>query len=333
MFGSVAHFNLSALSKKDSIVAVNIDNPVAEGFETYTLKTPGYPGTAGGGPLQLIGFTGIDNPETGLIELLIVNNGPSVNAETGGFADQYLAGANQTIELFETGADAREIRHVRTYAHKHIATPNRVAAIDRETFYLTNDHGVHKLGLVSKQLHTSTRYLFSQSKRHHLSPFLSTGDTTLCTSETCRPVAPGLTFPNGLARGPNGLVYVPDSFLGIISVFAPTKTNSLKKIDEIKIGYSIDNISIDKNGDLYVAAFPVGLGIFKAYEDPWGARPASAAFRVRMGEDGYVVDKIIEDGEGEILPASTTVVHDGKTGRLFFSSKFPRSLVESFANG
>ena len=59
--------------------------------------------------------------------------------------------------------------------------------------------------------------------------------------------------------------------------------------------------------------------------DKIGKEPATAAMkitRVGMGLEGesWVVSKLIEDGEGEVLPASTTYVRDGRTGRVFCSS-------------
>lgn len=150
ILGSVAHLNLAARSTKDAVVALSIDKPNGASFDLNVLKTPNFPGTAGDGLLDLIGFTGIDHPDTGLVELLLINNGPSVDPVTGRYADQYVAGANSTIELFETGGNATELKHVHTYAHKHIATPNRIAALSRDAFYVTNDHGPHKMGLVRR---------------------------------------------------------------------------------------------------------------------------------------------------------------------------------------
>lgn len=33
----------------------------------------------------------------------------------------------------------------------------------------------------------------------------------------------------------------------------------------------------------------------------------------------YLAEKVVEDANGQVLPASTTVVRDAKSGRLFFS--------------
>ncbi|KAH6888390.1 hypothetical protein B0T10DRAFT_488086 [Thelonectria olida] len=301
---NVAHFNLSARSQKDAIVVLDIDKPLDDEFQLRSLQTPGFTGTAGDGRLDLVGFAGIENPEDRSIRLFIINHRPSVDAETGEFLNHAVFGANSTVELFETGSDASELKHRHTYASQHIATPNRVAALGPDSFYVTNDHGPNKLGL-----------------KHHLSPFLGTGDVTFCDKEHgCKSVAGGLKFPNGLVHGHDGLVYVPNSMIGTISVFRRLENNDIEKVEEIPVGYSIDNLSVDQNGDVYVAAFPRGIDIFKAYEDPYNARPAAAALRLRKLDIGYVLDKVIEDGLGEKLPATTTVIHDAKTGRLFMSS-------------
>ena len=155
-----------------------------------------------------------------------------------------------------------------------------------------------------------------------MSPLLGTADVTLCGADAfCVPVAEGLKFPNGLVRGNDDLIYVPSSTHGDIKVYERLPNRTLHQIDEILTGYALDNINVDRKGDLYVSIFPRGIDVLKAFNDPWGSKAASAAIRITKGEDGYKMEKIIEDGFGEVLPASTTVVHDAKTGRLFFSSK------------
>lgn len=88
----------------------------------------------------------------GVIDLMLINLQPSADPESGKFLDQYAHGANTTIEHFTTGAEATAMKHVRTFADQGISTPNRVAVLDDKTFYITNDHGPHKVGLVSIHL-------------------------------------------------------------------------------------------------------------------------------------------------------------------------------------
>lgn len=161
-----------------------------------------------------------------------------------------------------------------------------------------------------------------KDQKYNLSPLLKNGDAILCGAETgCKTVAQNIQWPNGIIRDKNNLIYIPCSLSGTIFIYRVLSDNTLKKVDEVKTGYSIDNLSVDANGDIWAAAFPAALAIFKVYEDPYNSVAPTTVLRVRKVDGKYVVDKAIEDGEGEFLPATTTVVHDAKTGRLFFSSK------------
>ncbi|KAG7407925.1 Serum paraoxonase/arylesterase 1 [Fusarium oxysporum f. sp. rapae] len=261
---NVGYRNISGRSQRDTIVALDIDKPIDNGFQFRALKTPGFEGTAGDGLVNLAGFSGVEQ-ENGYIDLFLVNLRPSIDAE-GRLVDQYAHGGNATVEHFVTGLQTTEMKHVRTYANQGIVTPNRVAAL---------------------------------------------GDKT--------PVAPNLQFPNGLVIKDN-ILYLPDSITGRLYIYRILPNKDLQKIDEVNLGYGVDNASIDENGDIWIAAFPIGIEIFKAYDDPYNAHPPSTVLRVRKIEGVYVVEKMLEDAKGEVLPAATTVVHDAKTGRLFLSS-------------
>jgi hypothetical protein len=136
---------VSGRSEKDAIVVLDLDS---DNFEPRVLKTPGFTGTSGDGLINVAGFTGIDNSD-GSIDILITNMRPSVD-EDGKLVNQYVHGGNTTIERFTTGTGTGEMKHVKTYADRGIVTPNRVAIMEDGTFYITNDHGPHKTGWVSR---------------------------------------------------------------------------------------------------------------------------------------------------------------------------------------
>ncbi|RBR19011.1 hypothetical protein FVER53590_10110 [Fusarium verticillioides] len=297
---NVGYRNVSGRSQRDAIVALDIDKPVDNGFAFRSLKTPGFEGTAGDRLINLAGFSGVEQ-DNGDIDLFFVNLRPSIDAD-GKLVDQYFHGGNATIEHFATGPQATEMKHVRTYANHGIATPNRVAAMNDKSFYISNDHGPYKFGW-----------------RHHLSMILGFSDVTFCDTQSCKTVAPNLQFPNGLVIKEN-ILYLPDSITGRLYIYRILPNKDLEKINEVNLGYGVDNASIDENGDIWIAAFPIGVEIFKAYDDPYNAHPPSAVLRVRKIWGEYVVEKVLEDAKGEVLPAATTVVHDARTGRLFLSS-------------
>lgn len=166
-------------------------------------------------------------------------------------------------------------------------------------------------------------------KHFHLSPILGTGDVSYCSSSgSCKKVAHGFKFPNGLHLGSDGLLYVPSAAIGGITVFKPKPDGSLVRVHLIELDYPIDNLSEDGNGDIYAAALPKVMESMSAFEDSTNLKtPPATVWRVRRIERNvpdkykYELTKIIEDAEGEVLPFMTTVIHDVKTGTLFMSGK------------
>ena len=151
---SMGHLNVTGRSEIDAVIALDIDSldpsrSKVDASSYRVLETPGFKGTAGDGHFHILGISGVETDEG--IKLYFTNNRPSVDALTGELLDESAVGANATVEVFETGPKATQMKHVRTYAHKHIVTPNNVApaSVGDDGIYITNDHGQHKLGLVS----------------------------------------------------------------------------------------------------------------------------------------------------------------------------------------
>ena len=135
----------------DHVVALNIDNPSSDGGYTYrVLKTPGFSGVHGDGRIHVVGMTGTTSADGSDIQLWLINARPSVDQRTGEILDNAVTGANSTIDVFGTTPGANDMRHVKTFAHPQIMTPNNVAVTSDGGFFFTNDHGPHKVGWVSR---------------------------------------------------------------------------------------------------------------------------------------------------------------------------------------
>lgn len=142
-----------------------------------------------------------------------------------------------------------------------------------------------------------------------------------CDSNHCHEAySSGFAFPNGLIRGLDGLIYVPQSITGAIDIFSLTATKMLEKITTVQTPYPLDNLSVDKNGDIYGAAFPQ---LYKLQQSDKPGQCPSAVVKVSKGKissnddkGGHVVQMVVED-DGNLLPGSTVAVHDAETGRLF----------------
>lgn len=152
------------------------------------------------------------------------------------------------------------------------------------------------------------------------------GDVTFCSyAQGCRVVSPEHHYPNGLVLHSDGRLYVPDSAASGAHVYQPQPNGSLEKVGNIDAFYALDNLSEDGNGDIFAASFPLGAQNMKFVKDPSGKVPPATVLRISKPKDSdsvYEWEKILEDRDGEILPAATTVVHDASTGRLFLSGMY-----------
>ncbi len=120
----------------------------------------------------------------------------------------------------------------------------------------------------------------------------------------------------------DGLIYVPSAAIGSIVVYAIQPDKTLRKVDQIKHDYPVDNMFQDSNGDIWLPSFPKAGPMMASFDDPFGPSPPSAVWRVRKENGKYDSEKIIEDAQGEALPGTTTAIHDVKTGRLFMSGEW-----------
>lgn len=134
---------MSGRSTRDAIIVMDLET-----LSFRELSTAEYTGTDGDGLIHMNGFNGIHKKD-GSIDLLLTNFRPSVHISTGHvLPDQAATGANATLEIFNISPKENRFKHVSTIVDGAIATPNRVAAVGGSGFYVTNDHGLRKTGLV-----------------------------------------------------------------------------------------------------------------------------------------------------------------------------------------
>lgn len=284
---------------------MKIDEPEGTGFRYKHLKIPeAYTGVNNDRRLHVVGITGIAHEDRD--ELYIVNAKPSIDLANGQLLDQVKMGGNSTIEQFAVGIN-EDMRLIKTWSDTRIATPNNIAPLGDGSFYFTNDHGPHKAGI-----------------RHKLSDALRSGDVSFCRPGWgCKVVSSGHAFPNGLALGHDGLLYVPSAALGSIQVYRPSQDGSVIKIGDVNVPMPLDNISPDAKGDLYVAGIPKVQKMMAGFDDPLNVFPPATIWRLHAKRDGtYEVAKALEDRDAEALPGATTAVHDKRTGRLFISGVY-----------
>ena len=300
---SIGRLNASGRGLNDKIIAMKIDHARGHSYDYRIIKTLNFPGINGDGTIGLVSITGqIVNDK--LTRFWLVNTRPSIGP-TGELLDNAKLGSNSTIELFEMNPGASTMKHVKTFADPQIVTPNNIAPMDDGGFYFTNDHGLNKLGIAFE-----ATVLFGGA------------GVWYCDADTnCKKVAGGFKFANGLIKAKDGLLYVPSASMGGITVFEIQPDRSLKKLSQIAFAYPIDNLSQDSNGDIFIPHFPKMGEALGMFDNPFGPTGPSAVACLRKVGNDYEIEKLVEDKNGEVLPGTTTAIHDAKTKRLFLSSE------------
>ncbi|KAF7590354.1 hypothetical protein BBP40_002957 [Aspergillus hancockii] len=296
-------YDVLARTRTDHIAVLDVDHPGSDGlYGLHTLEV----GDGYQGDLDLHGFDVRDFGEK--LRFWLINHRPPVDGVTGAPLDATRVGANSTVEVFDLAKGSTTLEHVRTVISDAIISPNDLAVDDDGVgFLVTNDHNT-KVGTLRQ-----------------LNMLYGDGSIAYCRSDTgkCHIAADiGFYFPNGITKGLDGHFYVADSAKGQVTVHHLVDER-LIKIDEIPLHIPIDNLSLDAQGNIIVAAFPSPLKFLRAMNDPTTTAPATVLM-IRRGaqQEGkggrvYEVVKLVEDKEGKSLPTTTVAVRDVKSRRLF----------------
>ncbi|MCJ1307933.1 hypothetical protein MMC25_001581 [Agyrium rufum] len=294
-----------------SVISVlDIDEPGQDGlFDLRQLELVGFTGTNGDGLLNTVGFDmEPKNKDSSKLSLYVVNQRPPVDSD-GSHLNAFRSGANGTIEIFDIDRkESKQLVHVKTIVSEAVQTPNGPALTGDGGFFVTNDKSV------------------KQGFRKLFDLWLGGGSIAYCSStfECSIASSTGHAFPNGMVKGHDGLFYVPNTLRNKIQVMGfDTAQKKLVELGRIRVGMPIENLSVDKNGDIWVAGMPKANKFTASMSDPLNIFPPATVFKIhKLPSGGYDILKVLEDKTGEVVAGATTVVHDVKTGRIFVSGAF-----------
>ncbi|SPO35427.1 related to serum paraoxonase/arylesterase [Pseudozyma flocculosa] len=311
--------HLDHLNKPDdeylAILDTRASGPVAS--RITRVKPRGFKGT-----FNLHGFDIWETPSASsevksTFNIFLVNHRAPFDPDTGEPQQADFVGANSTVELFESAAGEGSMRHVRTYAHKQIRTPNRPAAAGPDSFVYSNDH-TRKTGL---------------SREFDL---LIPSDISYCDPTECHKLE-RIAMPNGVVRSrtkPNQF-FVASSSDPYVRLYELQADKTTVLLDKIYTGYPADNLSTDAEGNVYVAVFPKALPILgKYFKDPLNSVIPSAILKISPNTDQdrfygkkFKVTKLFEDS-GEIFTGATVGVVDSQNKKLFIGGVLSPYIVE-----
>ncbi|KAL2858623.1 calcium-dependent phosphotriesterase [Aspergillus pseudoustus] len=302
-------FNASGRRKTDHFSALDIDHPGEDGL--YRLRRLEVTGPYQGinpenkNVLDLHGF-GVRKLSQSRLQFFVVNHRPPTTP--GGLLEQNVGavGDNSTIEVFELERGSSKLEFLKTIMDKSLISPNDLAWVAEGYMLITNDH------------------LTKAGKLHDLQSYYGSGNLIACDlgPGNCHPViAHGLRYANGVVQGHDGLIYISEFITGTISAYRFSSEGVIVFVDTINLRMPIDNLYIDSAGSVWAPGVPKANPMFRAVETGERMDIPSTIFRIRNRGDSmaprFDVQKVLEDGAGLVLPGSTAVVHDVRTGKLF----------------
>ncbi|KAH8803297.1 hypothetical protein F5884DRAFT_805042 [Xylogone sp. PMI_703] len=312
-FPAIDSLNASGRSLTDKMAVLDTRGKGSIASRLKWIDMENFSGINGDGTITMHGIDVREIPNSNKLKILLVNHRPPVDPATGEFLDSTKIGANSTLEVFEMTIGGDSMTHVKTYADEAIQMPNRAQWVDDNSFVFTNDHD-RKIGLL-----------------RNLEAFTGGGSVGYCDPKGCKIIKDkGFYNPNGIGVGHDGLVYVPNTVTGDLNIFTLNSSRQFEEVATVKTGYPLDNLHIERNGDVYAAAFPQMYKLMASGKQPFALNPPAMVLKIRR-EDGaeevdkegksrktpsWVVEKVLED-DGSVLPGATVAVHDELMDSIF----------------
>ena len=298
-----------AIDKEDKLAFVSAtDRPARskgkpspkDGLYAYAYETPG------AGLVRLSGTPADFHPHgislyrapDGSLTLMAINHRMDKTNSVDIFSVQI---ANGTVKLEEVGSITGGI----------LTSPNDVAAVDQDRFYVVNDH-VSKTDL-----------------GRWLDDALVLPRTNIVYFDGMKfiTVAQELNFPNGAALSKNGrYLYVPESYPRTLLTFERNPfSGRLKQVGALSIPSNLDNADVAEDGSVWVGSHPKAFAMAAYRNNP--SRPApSEIFRVGV-QNGIPqsASLVYANMGGEIGASSVGATADG---HLLIGSPFDNKILD-----
>lgn len=186
------------------------------------------------------------------------------------FVISHPPGGDQVVEIFEQTATGAFVP-VRSVRDPLLLDPNAIVAAGPEQFYVANDSGA------TNAFQKVTELLF----RRGLSKVV------YFDGRTMRAVATGLKSASGIAMSPDGSrVYVAETSGNRVSVFARNAASGdLTFVEHVELGSAADNINVDADGSVWIAAHAKVLALGLHFGDATKLAPTQV-FRFLPGAKG-----------------------------------------------
>jgi arylesterase/paraoxonase len=210
------------------------------------------------------------------------------------FAVSRPANGPQRVEIFEQTTSGL-FAPVKTVTHPLMTSVNAILAVGPRQFYVLNDSGAT----------TKLERVEEVTLRRALSKLL------FFDGQAMRVTATHLKTPTGLAGSYDGrTVYVSDTLGEQLHVFARNSTTGgLRRTETIPLDSAPDNITLDENGNLWIAAHPKLLALMRAVRNPSSVSPTQVFRFAPIGKEPERLSEVYLNGGEQLSAGSVAAVH------------------------
>lgn len=195
------------------------------------------------------------------------------------------------IEVF--GIEGNNLRHQREYGDESMCCPNDVVAVDNDKFYVTNDHGTK--GGFKRTMEDYGRIPYSKVLYFDGEKFSIAVD--------------GLRYGNGININADGsqLYVATTTGRNLLTYDRNKTTGALTEVGKLGLKTGLDNIDVDADGNIWIAAHPKLLAFVGHAKDSTKKSPSQVLRLVPQPGNQYKVEEVFMD-DGGILSGSSIAV-------------------------
>lgn len=202
-----------------------------------------------------------------------------------------------TIEIFDL-SDDDVLTHRETVEDPLIVSPNDVAAVSRDAFYVTNDHNQPgDVGRMSAAIFASpiTTVVYWDGR-----------DAEVAADE--------LAMANGVAISDDGgEVYVTELLARTLRIYArDAVTGTLTLKDQVFLGTGVDNIDVAADGSIWIGAHPQLATFAEHASDPASLSPSQVVVVEPAADGGGEAWTVYLDEGGELSGSSVGATYKDK---------------------